>query len=493
MSRTDKGFRNYVRQSKLFRSNFLTSAGVILISFVLMAIAILLFGFIFLSRTNLDSLRVNALHVAEYTADALSSSDSDSIISGNVRQMSNAISADVFITDTDGQVIFCREYNSIRQGVCIGHSRYHISEETLSKCRTTAYSGTGNLEGNMGRMGFIAAAPVVKDGKTVAIVFITQDRNSNFTSYLFLFFRIFAVAAAVALVISFFSIYAITLRSVKPLKLMSDAAKQYSEGDFSQRIPLRPSRTEKNTDEMDELTDTFNSMASALSSLENSRRSFVANVSHELKTPMTTIGGFIDGILDGTIPPEKQRTYLKVVSDEVQRLSRLVRGMLAMSRIESGESTLNPVVFDMQEMIFKTLFSFEQLIENKHIDIRGLDKLSETKVKADSDMINQVVFNLIDNAVKFTPDGGYIEVTCSRADKKATVRIRNSGQGIEPDEQEKIFERFYKVDKSRSFDVKGAGMGLYIVRTLTELNGGKISVNSTPGEYAEFVFTVPLA
>ena len=166
--------------------------------------------------------------------------------------------------------------------------------------------------------------------------------------------------------------------------------------------------------------------------------------------------------------------------------------MLNMSKLEAGELDLKPVKFDISEMIFQTLLGFEQLIDNKHIEIRGLDTLQSNEVVADRDMINQVVYNLIDNAVKFTQDGGYIEVSSKSDAEKVIVKIRNSGRGIPSEEIDKIFERFYKVDKSRSYDVKGAGMGLYLVKTMVELHGGQITARSVPGEFAEFIFTLPL-
>jgi signal transduction histidine kinase len=274
---------------------------------------------------------------------------------------------------------------------------------------------------------------------------------------------------------------------------MSAAAKQYATGDFSTRVAINRGKFRIfGYDEVDELVQAFNTMAQALASLEMSRRSFVANVSHELKTPMTTIGGFIDGILDGTISEDKEKQYLKVVSDEVKRLSRLVTGMLNMSKIEAGELDLKPQKFDISEMLFMTLLSFEQVIDNKHIEIRGLDTMQPNPIVADKDMINQVVYNLVDNAVKFTPEAGYIEVTSKADAEKIILKIKNSGRGIPDEEIEKIFERFYKVDKSRSYDVKGAGMGLYIIKTIVELHGGHISARSKYGEYAEFIVQLPL-
>ena len=200
----------------------------------------------------------------------------------------------------------------------------------------------------------------------------------------------------------------------------------------------------------------------------------------------------LDGILDGTIEPEKEAQYLKIVSDEVKRLSRLVTGMLNMSKIEAGELDLKPTNFDISEMIFHTLLSFEQMIDNKHIEIRGLDSFKSNMITADKDMINQVVYNLVDNAVKFTPDGGYIDVSSKSDAEKVIIKIRNSGRGIPSDEIDKIFERFYKIDKSRSYDIKGAGMGLYIVKTIIELHGGQIAARSEEGLYTEFIFQLPL-
>ena len=232
-------------------------------------------------------------------------------------------------------------------------------------------------------------------------------------------------------------------------------------------------------------------MADALDKLESSRRSFVANVSHELKTPMTSIAGFIDGILDGTIPKEKEDYYLKIVSDEVRRLSRLVVAMLNMSKIESGDFQMKPKPYNLSDQIIHILLTFEQKIEKKNIEIRGLDNLEPHHIVADTDMIYQVIYNLFDNAVKFTNDGGYIEINVADVGDNVQVSIKNSGEGIDASELSRVFERFYKVDKSRSLDAKGAGLGLYIVKTMVEMHGGRIFARSDSKTEAEFVFTLP--
>ena len=236
----------------------------------------------------------------------------------------------------------------------------------------------------------------------------------------------------------------------------------------------------------------FNNMAKSLSNLEAMRRSFVANVSHELRTPMTSIAGFIDGILDGTIAPEKQTHYLHIVSEEVKRLSRLVRSMLNLSRIEAGELKVQTTQFNVLEVICETVFSFEQGINSKHLDIRGLDT-EKIMVEADPDLIHQVVYNLIENAVKFVNDGGYLEFNFNVDGRMTYVGIRNSGEGLSKEEIPKVFDRFYKTDRSRGMDKNGVGLGLYLVRSIINLHGGDIIVKSSPGEYTEFVFSIPTA
>ena len=289
-----------------------------------------------------------------------------------------------------------------------------------------------------------------------------------------------------ALLLAFVAVYVLTYNLIRPLREMNIATKRYAHGDFSYRVDSH------GNGELSELANALNSMAKALAVLESSRRSFVANVSHELKTPMTTIGGFIDGMLDGTIPPSQQKHYLEIVSAEVKRLSRLVMTMLNMSKIEAGELKLQPSKFDISAQLFQVFLLFEQSIERKKIEIVGLEDMKSVTVEADPDMIHQVLYNLIDNAVKFTQESGQITTSILSDSEKVIVRIRNTGTGISSEEIGKIFERFYKVDKSRSFDVKGAGLGLYIVKSIIEMHGGQITAKSEEGKYTEFVFWLPL-
>lgn len=490
--------------SGLFRKYFLVTISIILASFVFIGGALL----ILVSKLWMDEknalLVENCISVAQNTSDVLESdylTDSGRgsviVICNTLLQISNAVDADVFITNTSGRVVYCKEIlqsnMALITGNCMVHNQYRVPEDILNVAKTGLYRSTGNLGGSLNDIHFTVGAPVVVDGQTVAVAFVTQPIVDGLTPYITGIFRMFFLAMLFALALTFVMVYLVSYRLTRPLREMSAAAKQYATGDFSKRIAIKRSKIRiLGQDETDELIQAFNSMAQALATLEMSRRSFVANVSHELKTPMTTIGGFIDGILDGTIEKEKEMQYLKIVSDEVRRLSRLVTGMLNMSKFEAGELDLKPVKFDVSEMIFRTLLGFEQVIDKKHIEIRGLDAMNINNVVADKDMINQVVYNLVDNAVKFTPEGGYIEVSSKADSEKIIVKIRNSGKGIPSEEIDKIFERFYKIDKSRSYDVKGAGMGLYLCKMIIEFHGGQIAARSEYGEYTEFIFQLPL-
>ena len=270
----------------------------------------------------------------------------------------------------------------------------------------------------------------------------------------------------------------------KPLREMAAAAKSFSTGDFSVRVPA------EGEDEIAQLARSFNHMADSMADLESVRRSFIANVSHELKTPMMTIGGFIDGILDGTVPEEKRKQYLEIVSEEIKRLSRLVKSMLSIARIEAGDMKMNPTDFDVNELVCRTVFAFEQKIEEKKLEIMGLES-DEVLVKADNDLVHQVVYNLIDNAVKFVNEGGIISFGFEQKDGKVFVSVKNTGEGIAQQELPRLFDRFYKTDKSRSLDKTGVGLGLYIVQTIVNQHKGDLIVKSVEGEYTEFTFSLP--
>ena len=285
------------------------------------------------------------------------------------------------------------------------------------------------------------------------------------------------------------AIYFITDRIISPLKNMTSAAKSFGKGDFSTRVSVYGS------DEVAALANAFNNMADSLENLEKMRSSFLASVSHDLRTPMTTIAGFIDGIMSGAIPPDKQDYYLQIISSEIHRLSRLVSQILDISRLESGDRKMNFVTFDVVEMSRIVLLSFEQKIEEKKLDVSFVaDDEEEMLVYADKDAIHQVIYNLCHNAIKFSREEGMLEIKITNVDQRQIrISVYDDGQSISEEESRKIFERFYKTDQSRGLDKSGVGLGLYISKTIIDAHKETIGVNSVEDKGCEFYFTLKRA
>lgn len=283
------------------------------------------------------------------------------------------------------------------------------------------------------------------------------------------------------------AVYFITERMVAPLKSMSRAAKSFAKGQFDARVTVTGS------DEIAELAVAFNNMAENLATANEMQRSFVANVSHDLRTPMTTISGFIDGILSGAIPPEKQDYYLSVISEEVRRLSRLVSALLDISRMQAGERKFTMADFDICELSRQVLISFEQKIEAKKLDVSFECDSDRMDVIGDRDAIHQVLYNICDNAIKFSHNGGKYEIRITEKDRRIHVSVYNEGVGIPSEDVARIFDRFYKSDKSRGLDKSGVGLGMYISRTIIDAHGEQIWAESELGKWCRFTFTLQKA
>ena len=283
-------------------------------------------------------------------------------------------------------------------------------------------------------------------------------------------------------------VWFIVQRQMKPIKQMTAAARRMAHGQMDVRVDADAT----DTAELNELALAFNNMAQALAKSEQKRQEFVANVSHELKTPMTTISGYMDGMLDGTIPPEQQPKYMEIISGEVKRLSRLVRSMLEISRIQDqGVSPERKRSFDLCQTVGEVLLSFEQKINAKRLEVQTRLPDQGARTLADPDAVTQVVYNLIDNAVKFCPEGGTLGLRITETKTgKYLISVSNTGQTIPAEELPLVFDRFHKTDKSRSADRDGWGLGLYIVKTIILSHEEDVYVTSRDG-VTEFSFTMP--
>ena len=399
--------------------------------------------------------------------------------------MGKATLSEYFITDTEGNVLYCSDCDAGKNHGCENHRNYNVSDEHIKRALKGKFSDyIGDDDFEIGS--FVVVSPI-RDGDTpVAIVFGVEDAITGLVPYGARIIESFFYSLIIALIAVFIALFVITRDVALPLSDMQKITDHYAKGDFDHKAK----ENYKNR-ELNDFAKALNKMGYELKINDDSRKSFVANVSHELKTPMTSIGGFIDGIIDGTIPPAEEKKYLGIVSNEVRRLSRMVVSMLNLSKIEAGEIELSPIIYDVSSQVFETLLSFEKTINEKHIEIEGFEEIGSVLMRADKDLIQQVIYNLIDNAVKFTPEKGTITVFAENNGEVTRVSIRNSGPGISEEEIARIFERFYKVDKSRSYDTKGVGLGLYIVKTIINMHDGEISASSKQGEYTEFAFEIP--
>ena len=346
-----------------------------------------------------------------------------------------------------------------------------------------SYVHKGTLDGLLPEQSVVYANDIVTYGELRGYV-ITLSSTSREDTLVAITRSAVINSSVWVMLAALIAAYFITERMVRPLRAMTDAAKSFGKGDFSARVVVY------GNDEVSELGRAFNNMAESLDTLEKMRNSFLANISHDLRTPMTTISGFIDGIISGAIPPEKHEYYLNIIQVEVHRLSRLVSEILDVSRLESGERKFTFTDFSISEMARIILISFEQKIEGKRLDVE-FESEDEILVNADKDAIYQVLYNLCHNAIKFAREGGKFSISITRQpSKKVQISVFDEGQSIASEDLKLIFDRFYKTDKSRGLDKTGVGLGLYISKTIIEAHGEKIWAESKEGESSTFVFTL---
>ena len=474
MGRRSFFFKNYVTHLLLIVCAFAIAGGVFYYQMGNYAL-----------QTKQTELRTTVQSLAEQTRLMLGT-DSEVIREIYMLSISTVAKEDaitVYVTDRDGVI----QMIAGPDGEAAKVSGWMIPQEVTAQIRKTgSYAEVGQLGVLGDRSSYTVGTSVQGDyGEVSAMVIVyTQDataagvvRHSTQTLVLILL-----ITLAVALVLSFI----LSQHMTRPLKVIAAAAKEFASGNFDVRVP-----EDNHCYEIDELAVSFNNMARDLDQLEELTRGFISNVSHEFKTPMTTIGGFVDGMIDGTIPVEQRDKYLRIIAEETRRLSRMVNRMLDAAKIQSGELILNPAPFDFSEMTSQIILSFEQKIEKKHLEVE-CDLDDRLMVMGDRDHLYRAVYNLVDNAVKFINEGGRLCLRAHPENNFCAFSITNTGIGISPEDLPHVFGRFYKADRSRSMDKTGAGLGLYIVKYIINLHGGEISVRSDGGE-TEFSFTLPLA
>lgn len=420
-----------------------------------------------------ETEEITALSSAREIADLVRyrSSENDELFDRIIRSYAHRLDATVFVCNKKGVVLLSsgavsakmREY--FPAGYELSEKQYGrvVNGETLNE--------NGSFDGYFSQSVAVAAVPLVMDGENVGGVFVCRalpDMNKLIGDAKTYFFLMILVM----LIVLSFVMYVTAKKITSPIKRMKKAAKAFSAGCFEERIGITGSG------EIAELAAEFDAMADSLENLENNRRMFVADVSHELRTPMTTVSGFVEGMLDGTIPLEKRDKYLKIVLDESKRLTRLVNDLLYAEKYRRNEITLTKELFDINEHVRLALISFEKRITEKNITAEAEFLHENETVFADPDSIQRVITNLTDNAVKFANVGGTVRVSTKRSGDYVEVSVFNSGSFISEEDRKKVFDRFYKTDKSRGIDKNGVGLGLHIVKSILSEQGGEISVDS---------------
>ena len=434
-----------------------------------------------LSDMQSDGAAIGNLAAAYGAAGSLT--DRDFLI--HLSLAGNVSGGDVVICDPSGRLLLCSDapLGCTHQGMVISQS---YLGNVLSQ---GSVSSTGVIEGLYAEPRFVVSQTFSDtSGRTMGIVILSKPVSQTVT-VLRKMSSIYLYVALLAVLLSIVLMTVLVRRHSAPLRDMARVASDFGHGKLHSRTQIDP----RSSVEMQELALAFNNMAASLQKSEYQRQAFVANVSHELKTPMTTISGYVDGILDGTIPPEKQDHYMRLVSEETKRLSRLVRSMLEISRLQEqgGIPEERKQRFDVSEQAGRVLIQFEQRIVEKQLDVQVSLPDYPLYTRADQDAITQVIYNLVDNAVKFCDPEKQLGLQVRSSGSKIYISVSNQGQTIPPEELPLVFERFHKLDKSRSENRDGWGLGLYIVKSLVSSHGENISVTSKDGK-TEFTFTLPL-
>ena len=438
-----------------FGRSFFTAAAILLVAMTILGASFQIKVNQFLTDTTVSGLQQNADTIAELAAAYFNNGGMyNRSFQLNLTVASQVSGADAVVCDSEGNVVLCSDAPSGCE-----HQGLQLNQAYLQKViRSGGDTATGVINGLYSDRRYMVSRPILVDGNAGGIVLVSTPAN-DITQIMNKISNIFLTAALFVVLISVLAVTAFARRESRPLKELAKTANAFGHGDLEARVRL----DDDYSAEMEEVAVAFNNMASSLQKSEYRRQEFVANVSHELKTPMTTISGYVDGILDGTIPENKREHYLHIVSDETKRLSRLVRSMLDISQLqkEGGIPEEKKMHFDLEECAGQVLITFEKKINDKHLNVNVDMPEHPVYTMANPDYITQVIYNLIDNAVKFCPDGGNLGLRIKEGGSKAYVSVSNDGETIPPDELPLVFDRFHKLDKSRSQNRDGWGLGLY--------------------------------
>ncbi|MFB2011874.1 sensor histidine kinase [Flintibacter sp. P01028] len=472
----------------LYKRQLAMMVGIVALSFTLLSTAFMMLSYRYIISEKRDAMERNAGYIAMFASSFYQQLRSEPF-QNYVASIALISDSYVIVAAPDGEIIYATD------GVNFyAYENSKVPESVVSQVlERGSYAGMTSLGGIFPERRYLASLPITVSlnnlSVTQGLVLVSADASSlaemwSATATIFFF------TAVVVLLIAFVASSLFSAHQARPLNEMAEAARKFGRGEFDVRVTSYEGRC----DEISTLAEAFNTMANSLAKVESQRSEFIANVSHELKTPMTTISGFAEGILDGTIPPEREKESLQIVVSETRRLSRLVRRMLDLARLNAlTENTVTAQEqFDLTEVVSQVIISLESKITGRNLDVDVQMPDEKLMVWGDPDSITQVCYNLLDNAAKFAAAGTAITVQITKKDGKAYTTIRNLGSTIPKDELPLLFERFHKADYSRSMDREGVGLGLYIVKTILGNLKETITATSEDG-VTQFTFTLTLA
>ena len=474
----------------MYGRQFATMVGMVLLSFLMLGASFATLSYQYTIREKKDTLERNAKYIAQFTSNSVNDGGSGvwrtEAFQSYLSSVAMVSDSHIIVTTPEGVIV----YAASGEAALTGLQYAPLNRQMVDAVVGGSFTGMTTLNGLYDEPRYLVGLPI-----TTAVggmdylqgLVLVSCSASNISSVWRDLFAILLVTTLAVVLIAAIISSVTSMRQSQPIKEIAAAERQFGLGQLDVRVDVGARR-----DEVGELAEAFNAMADSLSKSEQRRSEFIANVSHELKTPMTSIAGFADGILDGTIPPDQERHYLEIISSETRRLSRLVRSMLDLSRIQSDERAAQQQ-FDICETLVRALVTLESKVNAKHLEVDAQIPQDEpVPVWGDQDAITQVCYNLLDNAIKFSQEGGVLGLGVTVKGAKATVTISNQGETIPPEEQQLVFDRFHKTDHSRSADRDGVGLGLYIVKTILNSHKENIVCTSEDG-VTKFIFTMTRA
>ncbi len=468
----------------IFERLFWTQIIVLALVFVAISASMTVFVLNYTTQKQYESVMEASNSIEQITANL--HIENNSILARNIyRDMlamwSDLVNADITITTPDGTIFATT--NTITR----------VPSEYVQKVSDGAIlKKMNNFGGYYSDRVYTVGVPMVYNKMIIGCTFFNTPMPDLHQTVIDIL-CIFMLVGSATIIIAFVFVYFQSRRISRPINSINRAVLEIASGKFDHRVSVT------SNDEIGQLASSFNFMADSIQRLDEMRETFISDVSHELRTPMTSISGFISGILDKTIPPEDEEKYLRIVLEESNRLTKLVNDMLDVSKMENAQYTLDITEFDINELVRLCIIQLGQRIDDKNLELEVDFATDVQKVLADKDSIRRVLINLIDNAIKFSYDNTTMTINVWEENKKVHVSVGNHGIGIEEENLRYVFDRFYKTDKSRTNDKKGAGLGLSLVQKIIVYHKQNIWVDSVSTDdmpntrYTTFTFTLEKA